>query len=228
MIPPFPIRSAPGGSPEVPFPYARVAQVRIARPTQQLARVVSFYRDGLGLPELERFEEHAGYSGVILGLPGHTYHLEFTQHASVSVTFAPSTDNLLVLYIRRESELRGLRERLERQGHAAVEPENPYWLDKSVTFADPDGWRVVLCACANPVSPPQRLVARYCGDQDDNGNRDRIPGTHEERTVIGARQCVQRGTYAGGDESRNGASKDWTERGATSESHQQTGRRGKR
>ncbi|WP_425293855.1 hypothetical protein [Microvirga pakistanensis] len=25
------------------------------------------------------------------------------------------------------------------------EPENPYWLGQSVTFEDPDGWRVVLC-----------------------------------------------------------------------------------
>jgi hypothetical protein len=36
--------------------------------------------------------------------------------------------------------------RLEALGHRPVEPENPYWRDKSVTFEDPDGWRVVLCA----------------------------------------------------------------------------------
>ena len=28
-------------------------------------------------------------------------------------------------------------------GHDPVEPENPYWSD-DLTFADPDGWRVVL------------------------------------------------------------------------------------
>jgi hypothetical protein len=55
-------------------------QVRIARPTDRLDEVVGFYRDGLGLPELARFDGHAGYSGVILGLPGADHHLEFTRH----------------------------------------------------------------------------------------------------------------------------------------------------
>jgi hypothetical protein len=33
-------------------------------------------------------------------------------------------------------------------GYSPVEPENPYWSGKSVTFEDPDGWRVVLCNTA--------------------------------------------------------------------------------
>src|SRR5262249_34927744 len=47
-----------------------VRHVRIARPTDQLDEVVRFYREGLGLPELGRFAGHAGYLGVMLGLPG--------------------------------------------------------------------------------------------------------------------------------------------------------------
>ena len=130
---------------KLPFPGAHVAQVRIARPTDQLEKVVAFYREGLGLRELFRFSEHDGYDGVMLGLPGATYHLEFTQHAAGSPCPAPSADNLLVLYIPDAGELAALRARLEQLGHQPVEPENPYWLDKSVTFEDPDGWRVVLC-----------------------------------------------------------------------------------
>jgi catechol 2,3-dioxygenase-like lactoylglutathione lyase family enzyme len=38
--------------------------VRIARPTDQLDDVVRFYREGLGLPEIDRFAGHAGYRGV--------------------------------------------------------------------------------------------------------------------------------------------------------------------
>ena len=127
------------------FSAARVVQVRIARPTDRLDEVVAFYRDGLGLPELTRFSNHAGYDGVMLGLPGSAYHLEFTQHASGSPCPAPSADNLLVLYIPDAKELAAVRARLEKHGHAAVAPENPYWLSNSVTFEDPDGWRVVLC-----------------------------------------------------------------------------------
>lgn len=127
------------------FAGASVAQVRIARPTHQLERVVAFYRDGLGLEEIDRFQGHDGYDGVMLGLPGRQYHLEFTQHAGGSPCSAPSDDNLLVLYIPDEAAYRGLCTRLERFGHSPVEPANPYWRRASTTFADPDGWRVVLC-----------------------------------------------------------------------------------
>jgi catechol 2,3-dioxygenase-like lactoylglutathione lyase family enzyme len=36
-------------------------QVRIARQTGQLETVVEFYRDALGLPEIDRFTDHGGY-----------------------------------------------------------------------------------------------------------------------------------------------------------------------
>ena len=122
-----------------------VAQVRIARPTDRLEEVVRFYRDGLGLPELCRFADHDGYHGVMVGLPGRSYHLEFTHHRDGSPCPAPSFDNLLVLYIPEARHFERVRNRLRTLGHRPVEPENPYWLDKSVTFDDPDGWRVVLC-----------------------------------------------------------------------------------
>ena len=130
---------------DLTFADACVAQVRIARPTDRLEEVVAFYRDGLGLRELERFTNHAGYDGVMLGLPGKTYHLEFTRRAGGSACPAPSADNLLVLYIPNATQLATLRARLEGRGYAPVEPENPYWSPISVTFEDPDGWRVVLC-----------------------------------------------------------------------------------
>ena len=47
-----------------------VTQVRLARPTERLDDVVRFYATDLGLPELDRFSGHAGYEGVMLGLPG--------------------------------------------------------------------------------------------------------------------------------------------------------------
>ena len=138
--------AASDGDDGSPSWFSTVTQVRIARPTHQLERVVAFYRDDLGLVEITRFADHDGYSGVILGLPNRRYHLEFTQHEAGSPCPAPSRDNLLVLYLPDRNALQMLRERLEQRGHPTVPPENPYWLDKSVTFADPDGWRVVLCS----------------------------------------------------------------------------------
>lgn len=122
-----------------------VRQVRIARPTDRLEQVVRFYRDGLGLAEIDRFEDHDGFSGVMLGLPGSEYHLEFTTHVDGSPGDAPSGENLLVLYFGSAAEAATAAERLAGLGHDPVRPENPYWeTADAVTVEDPDGWRVVL------------------------------------------------------------------------------------
>ena len=121
-----------------------VAQIRVARPTDRLEEVVRFYREGLGLRVLGSFEGHAGYDGVMLGLPGAGCHLEFTRHAAGSPCPAPTKDNLLVLYVEDRAAVLRKVERLRAQGHEPDEPENPYWAEKGFTFEDPDGWRVVL------------------------------------------------------------------------------------
>lgn len=122
-----------------------IAQVRIARPTDKLQEVVRFYCQGLGLRRLGGFENHNGYDGVMVGLPGLGYHLEFTQHQHGSPCPAPTKDNLLVLYIPDRPSINTIVGRLERMGYPAVEPENPYCKDKgAITIEDPDGWRLVL------------------------------------------------------------------------------------
>ena len=92
---------------------------------------------------VDSFADHAGYSGVMLGLPGEEVHLELTTHADGSPGPAPTRDNLLVLYLRDRAVIAAAEERLRALGHDPVEPENPYWND-DLTFADPDGWLVVL------------------------------------------------------------------------------------
>jgi catechol 2,3-dioxygenase-like lactoylglutathione lyase family enzyme len=121
-----------------------VTQLRFARPTDRLDEVVAFYRDGIGLRVIGSFEDHDGYSGVMLGLPDAGVHLELTQHVDGSPGDAPSRDNLLVLYVPDRVAIDRCLERLARLGHEAVPPENPYWEGRAVTVADPDGWRVVL------------------------------------------------------------------------------------
>jgi GNAT superfamily N-acetyltransferase len=130
----------------------QVQYVRIARPTDRLDDNVRFYRDGLGLPELDRFAGHAGYQGVMLGLPGLRYHLEFTHHDHGSPGPAPSRDNLLVLYLGDLTQVGHVASRLAVLGHLPVQAENPYWTENgAVTVEDPDGWRVVLMP-----RPPER------------------------------------------------------------------------
>ncbi|KJF21235.1 VOC family protein [Rhodococcus sp. AD45-ID] len=122
-----------------------VVQLRIARPTDRLAEVIAFYRDCVGFAELYRFAGHAGYDGIMLGLPDASYHLEFTTHEDGSPCPAPTRDNLLVLYFTGESAMYEVVQRLGEAGHEPVESENPYWIENGgMTFEDPDGWRLVL------------------------------------------------------------------------------------
>ncbi|MCE3551786.1 GNAT family N-acetyltransferase [Pseudonocardia sp. RS11V-5] len=117
-------------------------EVRVARQTRRIAEVVAFYRDGLGLPEIDRFHDHAGYDGVMLGLPGTGTHLEFTAAEHLEPPSA-HPESLLVLYL-------GDRTAVDRTiGRLAADPvpsANPYWDEVGVTVADPDGFRVVLVA----------------------------------------------------------------------------------
>lgn len=121
-----------------------IVQFRVARPTHQLEKIISFYCDGLGLPKVGGFTDHDGYDGVMFGLPGVDYHLEFTQHVDGEPCPPPSKDNLLVFYFPDREARDTVAERLNGMGYAAVEPENPYWGRNGITIEDPDGWRVVL------------------------------------------------------------------------------------
>ena len=122
-------------------------QVRIARQTGQLDDVVAFYRDRLGLPELTRFADHDGYSGVMLDLPGTGAHLEFTTTDHI-VPPTPHVEDLLVLYLGDQDEVDRL---VSRAGVAPVPSANPYWDRVGVTIEDPDGYRVVLVAGSWPT-----------------------------------------------------------------------------
>ena len=120
------------------------AQIRIARPTDQLKDLIHFYQDGLGLKIIGSFNDHEGYNGVMLGMPDASVHLEFTQHAKGSPCPAPTRDNLLVFYFDDHHDYLAAVDQLRGINAKEVEPENSYWLDKSISFEDPDGWGIVL------------------------------------------------------------------------------------
>jgi catechol 2,3-dioxygenase-like lactoylglutathione lyase family enzyme len=120
------------------------AHLRVVRPTDDLARVVSFYRDGLGFEVLYEFKDHDGFDGVILGHEGAPYHLAFPHKRGHHAGRAPSEDNLLVFYVPDDDRWTRAVARLESLGHTPVKAFNQYWDKKGKTFEDPDGYRVVL------------------------------------------------------------------------------------
>jgi hypothetical protein len=118
--------------------------LRIARPTNNISALTSFYTTNLDFQVLSSFENHAGFDGVILGLPNCAWHLEFTCQRGVTVGRAPTTEHLLVAYYPEKSEWEAAVQRMLDAGVESVRSENPYWDVSGKTFEDPDGYRVVL------------------------------------------------------------------------------------
>lgn len=204
-----------------------VRYVRIARPTDQLDEVVRFYCEGLGLPELDRFAGHAGYRGVLLGLPGMRYHLEFTQHDHGSPGPAPSHDNLLVLYFDDRAQMEQVATRLATLGHLPVEAENPYWTENgAVTVEDPDHWRIVLMP-QPPARPADGVAMIRLGVPADlpaasdvyrsaslsnAGDRDNLLA-HPEYLILGPEGLAEGRTYVAEEEGSLVGFATWIEAG---------------
>ncbi|MDN7487642.1 hypothetical protein QZM35_08000 [Burkholderia sp. AU45274] len=75
------------------------AHLRIARPVSNLARTERMYRDALELSVLARFEDHDGFSGVMLGRDGLDYHFEFTHCPDHPIAPSPTPEDLIVFYL---------------------------------------------------------------------------------------------------------------------------------
>ncbi len=118
--------------------------LRIARPVSNLARATDMYCRGLGLCIVGRFEDHAGFDGVMLGFAGAGYHFEFTRYRHHPVAPAPTPEDLVVLYLADETEWHAACDSLAGAGFDRVASFNPYWDEAGRTFQDPDGYRIVL------------------------------------------------------------------------------------
>ena len=118
--------------------------LRVARPTDRLSEIADMYRAGLGFETIGQFVDHQGFDGIILGHPGHPYHLEFTTKRGHAAGDAPSREHLLVFYIPDAHEWRTRCARMTAAGFRSVPSFNPYWDVTGRTFEDLDHYRVVL------------------------------------------------------------------------------------
>ena len=118
--------------------------LRVARPTDDIAALLPFYEQGLGLTVLYRFEDHDGFDGVMLGHAQAPWHFEFTHARGHRAGRAPTPDNLVALYIPDPAEWLATVDRMTAAGFRPVRSFNPYWDRDGVTFEDPDGYRVVF------------------------------------------------------------------------------------
>lgn len=130
--------------------------LRIARPSDDLAALVPFYRDGLGFDVVASFTDHEGFEGIMFGREGLPYHLEFTKAEAHRAGRAPTQENLLVFYIPDQSSWQAAVLRMQRAGFEPVKAFNPYWDKAGNTFEDPTA--IELC-CKTPPGLEKRVCS---------------------------------------------------------------------
>lgn len=120
--------------------------VRIARPCTDLAAIERFYVHGLGLDVLHRIaaDGPGEHDLLIIGRRDANWHLEFVGGVDSTVKPAPTSEDLLVLYLGQPVD-GALSARLTEAGGRAVS-QGLYWDRWAVTIEDPDGYRLVLCS----------------------------------------------------------------------------------
>jgi catechol 2,3-dioxygenase-like lactoylglutathione lyase family enzyme len=118
-------------------------KLRVARHTTNIDTITTFYTQLLGLKVLGDFKNHDGYDGIFLGLADADWHLEFTISAEAPI-HQPDEDDLLVFYPNTTEKYQELVNSFEKAKISPINAKNPYWETYGVTYADPDGYRVVV------------------------------------------------------------------------------------
>jgi hypothetical protein len=128
-----------------PWPaHLPVGALRVVRWSAWYEQTVVFYRDIIGLPVLETFQDSYGLDGTILGLPNGPVHLEIVR----SLDAQPGVRGLdqLVFYLPDRAAQEQITARLAAAGVNPVE-QIEYWQDNGgVTYLDPDGREVVFAS----------------------------------------------------------------------------------
>jgi catechol 2,3-dioxygenase-like lactoylglutathione lyase family enzyme len=118
--------------------------LRIARPVSDLATTTEMYCRGLNIQVIDKFDNHDGFDGVMLGAPDADYHFEFTRSRNHPVRPTPTVEDLTVFYIPSVPEWHAGCARMTAAGFKQVASHNPYWGVGGCTFEDRDGYRIVL------------------------------------------------------------------------------------
>ena len=121
------------------------AKLRIARATNDLARVSKMYTAGLDLSLLASFKDHSGFDGIVLGADGLDYHFEFTSERGQLAPASNSPEQLIVFYLPDLETTQNWKSQMVAAGFTVVKSHNPYWDQYGCTFEDFEGYRVVLC-----------------------------------------------------------------------------------
>lgn len=141
--------------------------LRVARPTNDLRPLERFYVEGAGLTVRSRFEDHAGFDGLILASDAWEVEFVTLPHGHAPAPRAPTAEHLLALFLPA-AEVAARAARLDALGFTRVTPQNPWWARHGVTFEDPDGYPFVLARLevAALRGPPAGALIRPVREAD--------------------------------------------------------------
>lgn len=117
--------------------------LRVARHTNDLQKIKSFYIDILGFELLGSFENHDKYDGIFIGKSNADWHFEFTKSDKEANHFSDA-DDIIVLYPKTIIEYNNLINSILNNNISTITSNNPYWNENGKMFLDPDDFRIII------------------------------------------------------------------------------------
>ena len=118
-------------------------KLRVARHTNNLENIKSFYANILGLEILGGFENHNNYDGIFIGKPSENWHLEFTK-SKEKINISCNEEDYLVFYPENQLEYEQILKNIEANKIKFITSKNLYWNENGKIILDPDGFGVII------------------------------------------------------------------------------------
>ena len=109
----------------------------MVRWSERYEETVTFYRDTIGLPVLETFQDSYGLDGIILGLPGGQVHLEIVCAGQAS--YPGGGLDQLVFYLPDAAAWQRMQARLAAAVARPVAQIDYWQANGGVAYQDPGG-----------------------------------------------------------------------------------------
>lgn len=118
-------------------------ELRVARHTNDISRILDFYTKIIGLDLLGEFKNHNNYDGIFIGKKNENWHLEFTT-SNEQANHYSDEDDCLVFYVNTKNEYDEIIHRIHQNNISIINSKNPYWNLNGITIKDPDGFNVII------------------------------------------------------------------------------------
>lgn len=118
-------------------------ELRVARHTNNINKILDFYTKIIGLDLLGEFKNHDNYDGIFLGKKNENWYLEFTTSIEQANHYFDE-DDCLVFYVNTKNEYDEIIHRIHQNNISIINSKNPYWNLNGLNIKDPDGFNVII------------------------------------------------------------------------------------